>query len=138
MQEDVIHFLANFSEDKPGSSTTSDAHTAQTEAFVKALAHQLPRSCFHVRIPDHPLLLGIGAQFEGYRGKSMPCVLRTWGCVRVADADSVSRFELGVREKKKVTRLKARRSITPPFYREFTTLFAVVVRYSACLGVSDG
>lgn len=69
-----MHFLANFSEDKPGSNSTSDAHDAQTEALVKALAHQLPSSCFHVRIPDHPLLLGIGAQFGGYRGRLTPGV----------------------------------------------------------------
>jgi hypothetical protein len=80
MHEDVIHFLANFSEDKPGSNRTSEGRNAHTEALVKALAHQLPSSCFHVRIPDHPLLLGIGAQFEGYRGKLTPCIFQTWGC----------------------------------------------------------
>ncbi|RKU45579.1 hypothetical protein DL546_007387 [Coniochaeta pulveracea] len=78
--EDVVHFLANFSEDKAGSGSASDARTAQTEAFVKALAHQLPSSCFHVRIPDHPLLLGIGAQFEEYRSKLFPCVTQPRSC----------------------------------------------------------
>lgn len=62
VHDDVIQFLAGFSDGRPAAGAND--HTAQTEAFVKALAHQLPSSCFFVRVPDHPLLRGIGAQFE--------------------------------------------------------------------------